>query len=135
MIVKKWGESPSPHTLYCFMTREEFLANLATKFINMDSEVGHALFNALYCGRNIVLYGEGGHAKSEVALYAASLFYQSPIFVASLDKYTTPAALIGSPDVPALIQQGQYRHNVAGSIMEHEVAILEEGLTHALLLI
>lgn len=122
------GVPLSPHIVLLFMTREEFISNLATKFINMDSEVGHALYNALYLNRNIILYGEGGHAKSEVALYAASLFYQTPIFVASLDKYTTPSSLVGTADIPALIQQGQYRHNVAGSIMEHEVAILEEGL-------
>lgn len=109
------------------MTREEFKALIAAKFILMD-EVADALYNAITLRQHIMLYGQGGHAKSELAEYAVGLFYKpEDTFILSVDRHTPQAALTGPTNVPELMR-GNYTLVVQQSIMAHKAAIIEEGL-------
>lgn len=109
------------------MTREEFKNQIALRFINME-HTADAIYNAITLRQNIVLWGKGGHAKSELAHYALSLFYsEEDLFLLSVDRHTAVSSLVGTLDIPKLLG-GEASLQVQHSIMAHKCAIIEEGL-------
>lgn len=109
------------------ITRNEFRELLRLQYVYMDPTI-EALYNALSSGRHIILFGEPGHGKSEIAIDASDCFYKaSERFILSIDRRTPAEALTGPLDIPKLMTAGESSIVVKQSIMSHKVAILEEG--------
>lgn len=97
---------------------------LLNKFVFMDKSLS-ILEIGLKTETNIVLYGPGGHGKSELAL---EFLYDKGInpYVITMGKGMTTDRLFGGIDLPTLDKDGKLEYLVENSFMNHEYVIFEE---------
>lgn len=80
--------------------------------------------------KNVVLYGPGGHGKSE---YTAEYLWEKDInpFVITFGSGMTPDRLFGGLDIKAYEETGKIEYLVENSFMNHEFVIFEEMMDGA----
>lgn len=93
-------------------------------FVFMDPAIS-LLDIGLKTEKNIVLYGPGGHGKSDLAL---EFFHEKGIqpYVITMGTGITTDRLFGGLDLKKLDQDGKIEYLVENSFMNHEFAIFEE---------
>lgn len=77
--------------------------------------------------KNVILYGPGGHGKSELT---EDFFREKGIepFVLTMGKGMTVDKLLGGVDIPKFMEEGKQEYLVENSFMAHEYVIFEELL-------
>lgn len=76
-------------------------------------------------GKNIVLYGPGGHGKSEITLEYFAEKGISP-YVITMGTGMTTDRLFGGLNIPTFEASGKIEYLVENSFMNHEYVIFEE---------
>lgn len=98
------------------------LESLTDKFIYSD-DVEAILQIALTTDKNIILFGAGGHAKSEMVETALIQFKP---FVQTFGEGMTEERLFGGLEMKLFQEQGQIKYQTNNSFMAHEIVIFEE---------
>jgi len=98
--------------------------SLLDNFVFMDKTIS-ILDVGMKTEKNVVLYGPGGHGKSELAL---EYFYEKNInpYVITMGSGMTTDRLFGGLNIPVLEVDGKIEYLVENSFMNHEYVILEE---------
>lgn len=98
--------------------------SLLDSFVFMD-EALDLLNIGLKTEQNIVLYGPGGHGKSELAL---EFFHEKEIqpYVITMGSGMTTDRLFGGINLRKLDEEGMVEYLVENSFMNHEYVIFEE---------
>ena len=97
---------------------------VAEKFVFMDKTVN--ILNVGYStGKNVVLYGPGGHGKSEITLDFLKAKGITP-FIQTMGTGMTTDRLFGGLDIPTFETTGKIEYLVENSFMNHEYVIFEE---------
>lgn len=93
-------------------------------FVFMEKSV-NILNVGLTTGKNIVLYGPGGHGKSELTL---SFLRERGIepYVITMGTGMTTDRLFGGLDIPTFEKTGKIEYLVENSFMNHEYVVFEE---------
>lgn len=93
-------------------------------FVFMEKSV-NILNVGLSTGKNIVLYGPGGHGKSELTL---SFLREKGIepYVITMGTGMTTDRLFGGLDIPTFEKTGKIEYLVDNSFMNHEYVVFEE---------
>jgi MoxR-like ATPase len=103
-----------------------FCATLAQKFIKVGT-VARAIALALVSGRNLLLWGPGGHGKSEITQAALRLVYaREEIFVQTCGEGLTEDKLWGGIDLAILDKESLVRYRTSESFLNYSVAVFEE---------
>lgn len=97
-----------------------------SKFVYVN-DLKRALEMSFATGENIILWGAGGHGKSE---YTEYFFSQKGIepFVKTMGSGTTTDSLFGGIDIKELNATGKLEYLVENSFMNHEYVVFEELL-------
>lgn len=100
------------------------MSNKLNQFVYVD-ELEKALSLALVSGENIILYGKGGHGKSE---YTEEFFRSRNIepYVKTMGSGTTTDILFGGIDIKMMTDTGKIEYLVENSFMNHEYVVFEE---------
>ena len=98
--------------------------SMLSKFVFMDKPLA-LLEIGLKTEKHIVMYGPGGHGKSELAL---EFFYEKEInpYIITMGSGLTTDRLFGGINVPVFHEDGKIEYLVENSFMNHEYAIFEE---------
>lgn len=105
--------------------RDNFsLDSLDDKYVNMQ-ECIKALDIAFLSRKNIVLFGKGGHGKSEISLDYLRLKGIEP-YVITMGSGMNQERLFGGLDLMSFQETGKLEYFVENSFMNHEVVIFEE---------
>jgi len=96
----------------------------ASKFVYVDKPK-QALELSYLTGENIILYGKGGHAKSELVEWFLDTKGQTP-FIKTMGAGTTTDSLFGGIDIKHFNETGELNYLVENSFMNSEYVILEE---------
>lgn len=97
---------------------------IAEKFVFMDKTVN--ILNVGYSTRkNVILYGPGGHGKSEITLDFLKSKGIEP-FIQTMGTGMTTDRLFGGLDIPTFETTGKIEYLVENSFMNHEYVIFEE---------
>lgn len=97
---------------------------VAEKFVFMDKTVN--ILNVGYStGKNVILYGPGGHGKSEITLDFLKAKGIEP-FIQTMGTGMTTDRLFGGLDIPTFETTGKIEYLVENSFMNHEYVIFEE---------
>lgn len=98
--------------------------NLLEKFVFMDKAL-KILDAGIKTEKNVILYGPGGHGKSELTL---EFFYSKNInpYVITMGSGMTADRLFGGLNIPVFQNEGKIEYLVENSFMNHEFAIFEE---------
>jgi hypothetical protein len=98
--------------------------NLTEKYVFMD-ETLKALDIALISQKNLILYGKGGHGKSEISLDFLKEKGIEP-YIITMGSGTTVDRLFGGVDLKLFNDTGKIEYLVENSFMNHEFVIFEE---------
>lgn len=109
------------------------LNHLSEKFIH-SKDVVDALYPGLVLKKNVLLYGRGGHGKSEMTeeFFDKALdlgIIKSKPFVQAFGEGLTEEALFGGIDIQSFVGKegtGEYKYLVENSFMNHEIVVFEE---------
>ena len=103
--------------------------SLLDNYVFMD-KVQSVLDVGMKTDKNVVLYGPGGHGKSE---YTIEYFYEKNInpFVITFGSGMTPDRLFGGLNIQAYEETGKIEYLVENSFMNHEFVIFEEMMDGA----
>lgn len=103
-----------------------FILPLNKKYVFSDKTLG-CLETAFITGKNAILYGPGGHGKSELSV---EFFQEKGInpFVLTMGKGMTIDKMLGGIDIKKITEEGKIEYLVENSFMNHEYVILEEML-------
>jgi hypothetical protein len=105
-------------------TKKEVKNPVAEKFVFMDKTV--SILNVGFQTRkNVVLYGAGGHGKSEITLDFLKAKGIDP-FIQTMGTGMTTDRLFGGLDIPTFETTGKIEYLVENSFMNHEYVIFEE---------
>ena len=104
------------------MTNTAQVKSLSEKFIN-SHKVESAIRIAISTQKNLVLYGPGGHGKSEMVSYALSDF--NP-YTLAFGEGMTEERLFGGVDLRRFRETGEVVYNYHNSFIEHEIVVFEE---------
>lgn len=110
--------------------QEEIQAVVNDKFIYSD-DVVDVLIAAIESGRNALLWGRGGHGKSEITelvlnkLYEAGHLKELPFIQAFGDGLTTEK-LFGGMNIKKYKEHGVIEYLPENSFMNHEIVVFEE---------
>lgn len=96
----------------------------ASKFVFVD-EVKDALDLAYNTGENLILFGPGGHGKSEIVEWFLDNKGHEP-FIKTMGSGTTTDSLFGGIDIKKFNETGSLEFLVENSWMNHEYVIFEE---------
>ena len=96
----------------------------ASKFVYIDP-TKKALELSFNCNENIILYGKGGHGKSELVEWFLHNKGITP-FVKTMGAGTTTESLFGGMDIKKFNDTGMLEYLVENSFMNHEYVIFEE---------
>lgn len=98
--------------------------SLLDNYVFMDKTF-NVLETGIKTGKNVVLYGPGGHGKSE---YALEYLYEKNIapYVITMGKGMTADRLFGGINVKEYDFSGKIEYLVENSFMNHEYVIFEE---------
>jgi len=91
-----------------------------------SEEVASCLFTSYKSEEHVVLYGPGGHGKSEMSLEFFDSLGIKP-FVQALGPGTTTEQLLGGMDMKLFNKTGEIQYLVENSFMNHEYVIFEEA--------
>lgn len=105
---------------------ERLAKRLAADFVRTD-EMARILALALESGKNVLLWGPGGHGKSEmVAAALAEVAGEEEIFVQSFGEGMDEATLWGGLDFRALEDEKELRYFPQNSFLVRPYAVFEE---------
>lgn len=105
---------------------ETILADLSASFVRCE-EIARILALALESGKNVLLWGPGGHGKSEMVQAALEcVTTDNNIFVQSFGEGMDEATLWGGLDFAALETEKVLRYFPENSFLAKEVAVFEE---------
>lgn len=107
-----------------FPPRTEVLAKMEQRFVKTE-DVVNILYSGAMTGKNVILYGRGGHAKSEMSTEFFKILGVTP-FVQTCNNGLTEEKLFGGMNMKALKEEGKINYLVEHSFMEHEFVIFEE---------
>jgi hypothetical protein len=94
------------------------------KFVFMDKTV--SILNVGFStAKNVILYGPGGHGKSEITLDFLKAKGIEP-FIQTMGTGMTTDRLFGGLDIPTFETTGKIEYLVHNSFMNHEYVIFEE---------
>ncbi len=94
------------------------------KFVFMDKTVN--ILNVGYStSKNVVLYGPGGHGKSEMTLDFLQAKGITP-YIITMGTGMTTDRLFGGLDIPTFEKTGKIEYLVENSFMNHEYVVFEE---------
>ena len=94
------------------------------KFVFMDKTVNILNVGFSTC-KNVILYGPGGHGKSEITLDFLKAKGIDP-FIQTMGTGMTTDRLFGGLDIPTFETTGKIEYLVENSFMNHEYVIFEE---------
>ena len=94
------------------------------KFVFMDKTI-NILNVGLSTNKNVVLYGPGGHGKSEITLDFLKSRGINP-YIITMGTGMTTDRLFGGLDIPTFEKTGKIEYLVENSFMNHEYVIFEE---------
>ena len=97
---------------------------MAEKFVFMDKTVNVLNVGYSTC-KNVVLYGPGGHGKSEITLDFLKAKGINP-YIITMGTGMTTDRLFGGLDIPTFEKTGKIEYLVENSFMNHEYVIFEE---------
>ena len=97
---------------------------LAKDFVFMDKSLS-ILDIGLKTGKNIVLYGPGGHGKSELTMAYLAEKGINP-YVITMGTGMTTDRMFGGLDIPTFEKTGKIEYLVENSFMNHEYVVFEE---------
>jgi MoxR-like ATPase len=97
---------------------------VAEKFVFMDKTV-NILNVGFSTSKNVVLYGPGGHGKSEMTLEFLQAKGITP-YVITMGTGMTTDRLFGGLDIPTFETTGKIEYLVENSFMNHEYVVFEE---------
>lgn len=109
------------------------LAQLKKKYVFSDNTID-ALGVAIRTGKNILLWGPGGHAKSDLAEAVAMIYYQSTdVYIGQMGRGATIESLLGYANVAKLISgdangDSVREFNHKSSFMARKIALFDELL-------
>ena len=95
------------------------------RFIKSD-KMAKAIMLALVAKKNVIFFGPGGHAKSELARFLIRDLLGLEAPVKTFGGGTTEESLYGGMDIAELRKSGRQRFLFEGSWMDREVTIWEE---------
>jgi len=105
-------------------TKNAVKSTVAEKFVFMDKTV--SILNVGFStAKNVVLYGPGGHGKSEITLDFLKAKGINP-FIQTMGTGMTTDRLFGGLDIPTFETTGKIEYLVHNSFMNHEYVIFEE---------
>lgn len=97
---------------------------VAEKFVFMDKTV--SILNVGFStAKNVILYGPGGHGKSEITLDFLKAKGIEP-FIQTMGTGMTTDRLFGGLNIPTFETTGKIEYLVENSFMNHEYVIFEE---------
>lgn len=113
------------------MDKHQAIAELNARFPNISKAVD-AVVTALVHQRHCILWGRGGHAKSEIVEAAIKLlhgenYFYSDTKILACSEDTDPANFLGYVDMLEFRERSNLVYKMDQTIYEHEVVILEEG--------
>lgn len=90
-----------------------------------------ALFKAMQLNQNVLMYGRGGHNKSEGTMTILEEMRQAGVinskpFVMAFGDGLTEEALFGGIQIKKFRDSGELEYLVKNSFMEHEIVVFEE---------
>lgn len=98
--------------------------NTQEKFVYMDK--AYSILNVGFqTNKNVVLYGAGGHGKSEVTLDFLQSKGITP-YIITMGTGMTTDRLFGGLDIPTFEKTGKIEYLVDNSFMNHEYVVFEE---------
>lgn len=105
-------------------------AYMNNKAIFMDDMI-ESVVQGIILEKNVMLYGRGGHNKSEGILQVLDFLFEQGIisskpFIKSLGDGTTVEDLFGGVKMKQAMEEGIIEYNTENSFMEHEIVIFEE---------
>lgn len=98
--------------------------NTTQKFVFMDKTI-NILNVGLSTNKNVILYGPGGHGKSEITLDFLKSRGIDP-YIITMGTGMTTDRLFGGLDIPTFEKTGKIEYLVENSFMNHEYVIFEE---------
>lgn len=103
---------------------EVVLPPLSERYVFMDKAI-QILEVGLKTEKNVILYGPGGHGKSELAL---DFFYDKGInpYVITMGQGMTSDRMFGGVDIKLLQEFGKIEYLLDNSMFNHEYVIIEE---------
>ncbi|MBI2356065.1 MAG: AAA family ATPase [Candidatus Doudnabacteria bacterium] len=105
---------------------EKVVATLATTFVRSES-LARILALAFESGKNVLLWGPGGHGKSEMVQAAlACVAEEANIFVQSFGEGMDEATLWGGLDFAALERDKRLVYHPENSFLNRPYAVFEE---------
>lgn len=105
--------------------KKERKANpVGDKFVFMDKTINILNVGFDTC-KNVILYGPGGHGKSEITLDFLKAKGITP-FIQTMGTGMTTDRLFGGLDIPTFETTGKIEYLVHNSFMNHEYVIFEE---------
>ena len=107
------------------MELHRLILEMRKKFVYID-DVAKVLHLGFTTSENVVLYGPGGHAKTDSVLEFFKLMDIKP-FVKVLGKGTTVEDLFGGLNIPLFQATGKLEYFVENSFLANEYVMLEEG--------
>lgn len=96
----------------------------ASKFVYVEP-TKKALALAFLTNENIILYGKGGHGKSEIVEWFLDSKGETP-FIKTMGSGTTTDSLFGGIDLKKFNDDGSIEYLVENSFMAHKYVIFEE---------
>lgn len=123
------SESPIPNV-------NASLESLKKKYVFSDNTID-ALGVGIRQKKNVLLWGPGGHAKSDLAEAVAMLYYKSEeVFIGQMGRGATIESLLGYVNVSKMVNgDGSREYNHEASFMSRKIALFDELLdTPAMLL-
>jgi len=106
-------------------TKRSAKANpVSEKFVFMDKTVNILNVGYSTC-KNVVLYGPGGHGKSEMTLEFLQSKGITP-YIITMGTGMTTDRLFGGLDIPTFEKTGKIEYLVENSFMNHEYVVFEE---------
>lgn len=97
---------------------------VSEKFVFMDKTI-NILNVGFMTGKNVVLFGPGGHGKSEITLDFLKAKGIEP-FIQTMGTGMTTDRLFGGLDIPTFETTGKIEYLVENSFMNYEYVIFEE---------
>lgn len=113
------------------LTRNEFLDAMTAQFIYAEKPAS-AMYDALATNKNLILYGPGGHGKSDMAEAAIKLamdpdkFYEE-VYIASCSQQMDATPFVGYLNVPEFKLGRRVQVLTDTVFLSKQYAILEEG--------
>lgn len=104
---------------------QEVKSQIASRFAYSE-DVAEMLYTAMQCGEHCVMFGPGGHGKSEMSIEFFNSLGIEP-FVQALGPGTTTEQLLGGMDMQLFNTTGKIEYLVEHSFMNHEYVVFEEA--------